>query len=112
MNRTDRLYERLALLEREFAREAVEHLQDWLHKRRHSWLASRALSPGLFAGKKYCDADAARFERGKHEIESLRRKLGEPLSESPVAELRELQIPVSLQKTRERVKQFIETYEA
>jgi hypothetical protein len=83
MKRTEKLFARLENLEDEYRKLIIREFE---RASRH--LYSRYLirkTASFLPGKYWRDSDTAYIERVEKEIIALRKKLHEPLSESPVA---------------------------
>ena len=109
MARVEGLFRRLDALEREYRALIARACRDWLDGK-FSRAAVRALVPGLFAGKLWRDAEAARFEYLDKEIRALRGKLSLPVGGSPVSEvegLRELSRDLSEGERRRMIQDFV-----
>jgi len=88
MSRTEKLFWRLDQLEGEFRKVATTELQAFL-RGSFSQILSRVYSD-TFRGKKWRSEECGDFEWMEKEIEALRVKLEQPVSESPVGQLRTL----------------------
>lgn len=88
MSRTEKLFNRLDELEAEYRNLAAEALEKYL---RGSWsVVHRHLFSDMFRGKFWRNEERAHFEWLEKEIEALCLKLDQPLSASPVGQMRAL----------------------
>ncbi|HXE56266.1 MAG TPA: hypothetical protein VN541_24780 [Tepidisphaeraceae bacterium] len=88
MGRTEKLFRRLDELEAEYRTIAAAELRNYLVG--SVSILHRHLFPETFRGKVRQNGECAHFEWLEKEIEALRSKFGEPLSDSPVGEMRSL----------------------
>jgi hypothetical protein len=89
MARSERLFDRLDELERDYRALITKACRDSLDHR-FSKAAIRALEPGLLDGKFWRDEEAAQLEYLEKEIRNLLQKLALPFSESAIFKVEQL----------------------